>query len=74
MTLPRRMGLITKLNVLSIGLILVTSISIALFLLHQKRARDHAELLEYAGHLARILADNSEYGAYTENRDHSPVS
>jgi signal transduction histidine kinase/DNA-binding response OmpR family regulator len=63
------MGLTTKLNALTIGLILITSISIALFLLHQKRSRDHAELLEYAGHLARILADNSEYGVYTENRD-----
>src|SRR5690242_5019264 len=69
MKLRRSMGLTTKLNVLTIGLILITSISIALFLLHQKRSRDHAELLEYAGHLARILADNSEYGVYTENRD-----
>ncbi len=69
MTLPRPVGLITKLNLLTIGLILITSVSIALFLLQQKRSRDHAELLEYAGHLARILADNSEYGVYTENRE-----
>lgn len=57
MKLPRPVGLITKLNLLTIGLILVASVSIALFLLYQKRSRDHAELLEYAGHLARILAD-----------------
>ena len=47
----------------------MTAVSIALFLLQQKRSSDHAELLEQAGHLARVLADNSEYGVYTENRD-----
>jgi hypothetical protein len=69
MNLPRSVGLTAKLNLLTISLILVTSVSIALFLLHQKRSRDHTELLEQAAHLARILADNSEYGVYTENRE-----
>jgi signal transduction histidine kinase len=69
MNLPRSIGLTAKLNLMTISLILVTSVSIALFLLHQKRSRDHTELLEQAAHLARILADNSEYGVYTENRD-----
>src|SRR3954465_13646739 len=65
----RSVGLITKLNLLIIGLILVTAVSIALFLLQQKRSSDHAELLEQAGHPARVLADNSGYGVYRENRD-----
>src|SRR3954470_9173232 len=65
----RSVGLITKLNVLTIGLILVTAVSIALFLLQQKRSHVHAELLEHAVHLARILASNSEYRVHTDNHD-----
>ena len=62
MRLLRNASLFAKLNLLTIGLILVTSVSIALFLLAQKRARDHTQRLEQAGNLARILADSGEYG------------
>src|SRR6185436_18930040 len=65
----RSVDLTTKVNLLTIALILAAAVSIALFLLQQRRSRDHAELLEQAGHLARILADNGQYGVYTQNRD-----
>jgi PAS domain S-box-containing protein len=69
MQLMTRSGLVAKLNLLTIGLVLMTAVGIALLLLEQKRARDTTQLLEQAGHLARILADNSEYGVYTESRE-----
>jgi PAS domain S-box-containing protein len=68
MKLLRNASLFAKLNLLTIGLILITSVSIALFLLEQKRSRDHTQLLEQAGRLARILADSSEFGVYTESQ------
>ena len=39
MKLLRNASLFAKLNLLTIGLILITSVSIALFLLEQKRSR-----------------------------------
>ena len=68
MTLLRNASLFAKLNLLTIGLILITSVSIALFLLEQKRSRDHVQLLEQAGRLTRILADSGEFGVYTNSQ------
>jgi len=68
MTLLRNASLFAKLNLLTIGLILITSVSIALFLLEQKRSRDHTQLLEQAGRLTRILADSGKFGVYTESQ------
>src|SRR5512133_711042 len=41
----RSVGLLTKLNELTIGPMLVTSVSVALYLLHQGRSHDRRQLL-----------------------------
>jgi PAS domain S-box-containing protein len=68
MKLLHNASLFAKLNLLTIGLILITSVSIALFLLEQKRSAEHTQLLEQAGRLARILADSSELGVQAESQ------
>ena len=63
---PRR-SLVTKLYLLSTLLILLTSGSIAFFILKQGQSREYAALLDSAAKLSRVLSSSCEYGVYTES-------
>jgi signal transduction histidine kinase len=60
----------SKFNLLSVSLILISSLGIAGFILHRDVRNQYADLLEHGRSVAFILAQNSEYGIYTENQDY----
>ena len=60
----------TKFNLLSISLILVTSVGIAGFILHRDVSNNYGDLLAHGRSIAEIIAQNSEYGIYTEDPDY----
>lgn len=69
MAKKKRMGLIAKFNFLTITLILLTSLGIAAFEIHHKKAEMYGELLHRGRITAAMVAQNSEYAIYTENQD-----
>jgi len=69
MARKKSMGLITKFNFLTITLILLTSLGIAAFEIHHKKAEMYGELLHRGRITAAMLAQNSEYAIYTENQE-----
>jgi two-component system, sensor histidine kinase and response regulator len=64
----RRFGLTAKFNLLTIALILATSLGIAAFVTLSGRANHYENLLRKGITAAGILAQNSEYGIYAEDR------
>ena len=63
-----RLRITTKFNLLSISLILVTSVGIAGYILHRDLSNKHGDLLAHGRSIAEIVAQNSEYGIYTEDQ------
>ncbi len=61
--------LATKLNLLSTALILATALSIGSFVNYRNRVSDYDELLRHGLTTAAMVARNSEYGVFAENRD-----
>jgi diguanylate cyclase (GGDEF)-like protein len=71
LNLPRvRMGLLTKLNLLTIGLIFLTAISTAGYYLWQQWRDENLELHRRGSATLAMLAELAEYGLYTNNRAH----
>ena len=71
LNLPRvRMGLLTKLNLLTIGLIFLTAISTAGYYLWQQWRDENLELRRRGSAALAMLAELAEYGLYTNNRAH----
>jgi len=69
LNLPRvRMGLLSKLNLLTIGLIFVTAIATTGFYLGQQWRDETAELRRRGATALAMLAELSEFGLYTGNR------
>ncbi len=64
----RRLGMTAKFNLLTIALILATSFGIATFVTLRGRANHYENLLRKGTTAAAILAQNSEYGIYAEDR------
>jgi signal transduction histidine kinase/CheY-like chemotaxis protein len=62
-----RLSLATKFNVLAIASVLVTALGIALFVVRQERLNTSRALLNHGRSVAAMVAQNSEYGIYTEN-------
>lgn len=62
-----RLSLATKFNVLAIALVLVTALGIALFVVRQERINTSRALVNHGRSVAAMVAQNSEYGIYTEN-------
>jgi signal transduction histidine kinase/DNA-binding response OmpR family regulator len=62
-----RLSLATKFNLLAIALVLVTSLGIALFVVRQTRVDTYRALVNHGRSVAAMVAQNSEYGIYTEN-------
>ncbi len=68
MFIRRRVGLTTKFNVLTIALILATSLGIATFVTLRGRVNNYEKLLRKGMTTASMVAQNSEYGIYAEDR------
>jgi signal transduction histidine kinase/DNA-binding response OmpR family regulator len=68
MFLRRRVGLTTKFNVLTISLILATAFGISAFVTYRAHVNNYESLLRKGRTTAAILAQNSEYGIYAEDR------
>ena len=67
--MERRIGLRTKLNVLSIGLVILTATGIAGFVVHREITTRSQDLLNTGLTTAAMIAQSSEYAVYTENQD-----
>ena len=65
----KRFGLRDKLNLLSIGLIVLTAIGIATFVVHREITTRYQDLVNTGLATAAMIAQNSEYAVYTENQD-----
>lgn len=68
MLLSRNFGLTTKFNFLTIVLILATSIAIGTFVTIRGNANNYSNLLRKGMTTAAMVAQNSEYGIYAEDR------
>ena len=64
----KRVGLTTKFNLLTIVLILATSIGVGAFVTLRGRVNSYDKLLLKGMTTASMVAQNSEYGVYTEDR------
>jgi TMAO reductase system sensor TorS len=67
--IKRNFGLATKLNVLTISLVLATSIGISLFLIKTEVKISYEELLAHGRTVIDMVAKDSEYGVYTESQE-----
>ncbi len=64
----RRFNLATKFILLTGSLILITSLIITIFVIRNQIKHVYNELLDYGRSIAAMVAQNSEYGIYTEDR------
>jgi hypothetical protein len=60
-----RMGLLTKLNLLAVGLIVATAIGVSVLLVAQQIEAEQARLKTQGQTIVNMLADLSEYAVYT---------
>src|SRR5262245_25508209 len=67
MTITTRTSLITKFNLLTISLILLTAIGIAVVQIQREKTASYATLLHRARLTLAMIAQNSEYAIYTED-------
>jgi len=65
---PVRMGLLAKLNLLTIGLIFLTAVAIATFLFTQQWRDESVHLKTQGESLLTIITELAEYGLYTSDR------
>lgn len=65
----RPLGLRHKLNLLSIGLVILTAAGIATFVVHREITTRSQDLLTTGTTTATMIAQSSEFAVYTENQD-----
>jgi diguanylate cyclase (GGDEF)-like protein len=65
---PVRMGLLTKLNLLTIGLIFLTAVAITAYHFTQQWREDTSQLKTQAASVLGIMTDLAEYGIYASDR------
>ncbi len=65
---PVRMGLLIKLNVLTIGLIFLTAVAITLVYAQQRWRADEAQLVRQGTALAGVMTELAEYALYTSDK------
>ena len=65
---PVRMGLLTKLNLLTIGLIFLTAVAVTAYHFTQTWRDETQRLKTQAASMLGIMTDLAEYGIYTSNR------
>ncbi len=64
-----RVGLTTKFNLLTIGLVLLTAVGIGAFVVRREITTSHDELIRRGLTTAAMVAQTSEYAVYTENKE-----
>jgi signal transduction histidine kinase/DNA-binding response OmpR family regulator len=62
-------SLATKLNLLSVALIVLTAAGVAAYILYRNITDGYESLLQQGTSLAAMVAHNSEYAVYSQNRD-----
>jgi HAMP domain-containing protein len=67
MSTNKRLSLVTKFNIMTIALILVTSMSVTSFNAYDNVRDNYKRLLRYGLGIAVALARNCQYAVYTEN-------
>jgi C4-dicarboxylate-specific signal transduction histidine kinase/CheY-like chemotaxis protein len=65
-----RLNLAHKLNLLTLGAVLVPSVLLAGYFVHRGTVTSRTWLLESGRTLAQIMAENCEYAVYTEDKDY----
>jgi signal transduction histidine kinase len=65
---PKRFSLATKFNLLTVGLILITSAGICVYLVRLEMRNYRNDLLNHGQTIAEALGKNCELGVYTEDR------
>ncbi len=65
---PVRMGLLTKLNLLTIGLIFLTAVAITSFQISQRWRDEEQQLRSQGASLIFVLTELAEYGLYTSDK------
>ena len=65
---PVRMGLLTKLNLLTIGLIFLTAVAITVFYANQRWRDDEQQLRARGAALASVMTELAEYALYTSDK------
>jgi uncharacterized signal transduction histidine kinase-like protein DUF2222 len=65
---PLRMGLLTKLNMLTVGLIFLTAVATTGYYLWQQWRDEEVELRAQGRTVIQMLVELSEYGLYTNDR------
>jgi diguanylate cyclase (GGDEF)-like protein len=65
---PVRMGLLTKLNLLTIGLIFLTAVAITAFQISQRWRDEEQQLRSQGASLVFVLTELAEYGLYTSDK------
>ena len=68
MRITTRVGLVTKFNLLTITLILLTAMGIAFVQIQREKTASYQTLLHRGRLTVEMIAKNSEYGIYTENQ------
>ena len=63
------LNLTAKFNILTISLILATALGIGTFVIYRDRASNYEKLLRHGVTTAAMVARNSEYGVFTEDRN-----
>lgn len=66
---PLKLKLDAKFNLLTAALILATSVSVGLFVIHDESQHNYKALLDKGTAVAALVAQNSEYAVYTVNHD-----
>ncbi|MEJ7668018.1 MAG: EAL domain-containing protein [Casimicrobiaceae bacterium] len=67
---PVRMGLLAKLNLLTVGLILLTAVAITAFLFSQQQRSQEAQLQGEGAGLLATLSEVAEYAIYTFDKSY----
>ena len=69
MTTTRTFGIMTKFNVLSVSLILATAVGLSVLMVHHEHESNLRDLIQHGHTTAAMMAQEAEYGIYTENQD-----
>jgi len=65
---PVRMGLLTKLNLVMIGLIFATAVAITIYYVNQRWRDDELQLRSHGASLVAVMSELAEYSIYTADR------
>ena len=67
--MKHRVSIISKFNILTTSLVLITALGIASFVIYQDMIDNYEQLLQHGAAVASMVAQNSEYAIYTEDQE-----